>query len=189
MHLEHTSLAFLDPINQSDLLPVGRTLKPHALSGEIACELDIDPSALLEDESERFFLFIELDALPIPFRVLSYRSKRDLALLRFAEVNNSDEALRISGCKLYIQSKYIEDEAELNNPNRLLGYHIIDKKKNEVGEIVSVDESTINPLFELCLSSSKDKKVLIPAAKELIIEIDHSKKTIELNIPSGILDL
>ena len=50
-------------------------------------------------------------------------------------------------------------------------------------KIASVDDSTLNILFEL------EDGTLIPASEELITNVDKEKKIIELNIPSGLLDL
>ena len=53
----------------------------------------------------------------------------------------------------------------------------------KVGTIASVDESTLNILFEL------EDGMLIPASEELITDIDKDNKTITIALPEGILDL
>lgn len=56
-----------------------------------------------------------------------------------------------------------------------------------VGEIHSVDDSTINTLFELVTPEGDD--LLIPATDELISDINTEERIIEMNLPEGLLSL
>ena len=56
-----------------------------------------------------------------------------------------------------------------------------------VGEIVSVDDSTINLLFEIKTETGGER--LIPANENLIKGIDKAQRTIEVEIPDGLLEL
>jgi 16S rRNA processing protein RimM len=49
-----------------------------------------------------------------------------------------------------------------------------------------VDESTINVLLQV---DYKGNEILIPAAEELILGVDHDKKLLEVALPDGLLDL
>ena len=65
-----------------------------------------------------------------------------------------------------------------------MGFSIVDDKTGkQVGTIASIDDSTVNILFEL-----EDGR-LIPASEELITDIDKDKKTITIDLPEGILEL
>ena len=55
--------------------------------------------------------------------------------------------------------------------------------KTVAGTIATVDDSTMNTLFEL-----EDGR-LIPASEELIQAIDTKKHQIEIKLPEGILEL
>ena len=55
------------------------------------------------------------------------------------------------------------------------------------GEIHSVDDSTINTLFELVTPEGDD--LLIPATDELISDINTEERIIEMNLPEGLLSL
>ena len=52
-----------------------------------------------------------------------------------------------------------------------------------VGRIATVDDNTLNTLFEL-----EDGR-LIPASEELITSFDKENKTITIDLPEGILEL
>jgi 16S rRNA processing protein RimM len=66
----------------------------------------------------------------------------------------------------------------------IVGFELIDANSGKsAGRIASVDDATINILFEL-----EDGK-LIPASEELITNVDTKKQQIFINLPEGILEL
>jgi predicted flavoprotein YhiN len=55
-----------------------------------------------------------------------------------------------------------------------------------IGEIVDIDDSTINTLFVV----EKDgEEILIPAQEELIADIDHDGQSILFDLPQGLVSL
>ena len=80
-------------IDLDSLEHIGVLGKPHGVQGECNARLTADLSTLFEEE-ERLFLFFELDALPVPFRLIGYREKTDdITLLRFAGIESKEEIL------------------------------------------------------------------------------------------------
>jgi 16S rRNA processing protein RimM len=70
--------------------------------------------------------------------------------------------------------------------DNFIGYWVEDDTIGEIGEIVNVDESTINVLLQI---DYKGEELLLPAAEELILSVDHEKKRLIVSIPDGLLDL
>ena len=69
-----------------------------------------------------------------------------------------------------------------------MGFHVVDAKTGKaVGEIRSVDDSTINTLFELETIDGND--LLVPASDELISAVDTERQTITMELPEGLLEL
>ena len=69
-----------------------------------------------------------------------------------------------------------------------MGFHVVDASSDKtVGEIYSVDDSTINTLFELVTANGDD--ILIPASDELITSVDTEHRQITMQLPEGLLDL
>ena len=65
---------------------------------------------------------------------------------------------------------------------------MVDAKTGKaVGEIRSVDDSTINTLFELETIDGND--LLVPASDELISAVDTERQTITMELPEGLLEL
>ena len=55
------------------------------------------------------------------------------------------------------------------------------------GEITGVDDSTDNVLF--IVRTSDGKQVLIPVADEFITGIDVDRQVVNVDLPSGLLEL
>ena len=67
-----------------------------------------------------------------------------------------------------------------------IGFTITDTDGNTIGTITDVDDSTENALFVV---ENEGKTVYIPISEDFITEIDEQGKTIEMDLPEGILDL
>ena len=69
-----------------------------------------------------------------------------------------------------------------------MGYTLVDATTGRVvGEIESVDDSTMNLLFQV--RTADGDEVLVPAPEELIRNIDTEERRMELELPEGLLDL
>ncbi|HOI27968.1 MAG TPA: ribosome maturation factor RimM [Paludibacteraceae bacterium] len=174
-------------ITKDEIFKIGKIIKPHGLQGELAFSFDTD----IFDEVENPYFICELDGIFVPFFIESYRFKTDeTALVKFEGIDNDTDAKELTNADLYMSRKFIPKDIDpLNNEGSdyYVGYHIIDKEGNEIGEIVAIDDSTENVLFEL--ETPEKEELLIPAQDEYIVEIDDNKRTITMNLPHGLLDL
>ena len=67
-----------------------------------------------------------------------------------------------------------------------IGFTATDKTLGYIGEIVDIDDSTINTLFVV----EKDgEEILIPAQEEFITDIDHDGQEIRFDLPQGLVSL
>ena len=99
-------------------------------------------------------------------------------------IDTQEQAQELTGCDVYFPRKLADSDSDNISWAEIIGYSVIEaKSKHDIGKIASVDDNTINILFEL-----EDGK-LIPASEELIENIDTKGHQIEINLPEGILDL
>ena len=83
-----------------------------------------------------------------------------------------------------IAKRMAEGDEEQLSWAAIVGFELIDANTGKAaGKIASVDDTTINILFEL-----EDGK-LIPASEELITNVDTKKQQIIVKLPEGILEL
>ena len=67
-----------------------------------------------------------------------------------------------------------------------VGFHILTKELEGLGEIEAVDESTINTLF--IVRRLDGSELLIPAQEAFITEMDHKLRTITMDLPEGMIE-
>lgn len=169
-------------IKKEDVYKIGRIGKAHGVKGEVSFNFDDD----VFDRVEAEYLILEVDGILVPFFMEEYRFRSDnTALVKFEDIDTQERARELTNCDVFFPRHLAEDdEDEVLTYSFLVGFDIIDDSTGKkVGTIASVDDSTLNILFEL-----EDGR-LIPASEELITDIDKDNKTITIALPEGILDL
>ncbi len=168
-------------IKKEEVYKIGRIGKAHGIKGEVSFNFDDD----VFDRVDAEYLVLEVDGILVPFFMEEYRFRSDsTALVKFEDIETQDRARELTNCDVYFPRDLVDDEEEVLTYSFLIGFDIIDASTDKkVGTIASVDESTLNILFEL------EEGTLIPASEELITDIDKENKTITIALPEGILEL
>ena len=164
-----------------DLYKIGKIGKPHGVKGEVSFHFSDD----VFDRTEAEYLMLCIDGLMIPFFMEEYRFRSDeTALVKFCDIDTQERASELTGCEVFFPRDVADDDDDNLSWAEIIGYSLIDSATSKnVGKIASVDDSTINILFEL------EDGTLIPASIELITNVDKKHKEIEIELPDGILDL
>lgn len=188
MPLVHVFHVFnIHMITRELLEPIGVLGKPHGVQGECSARLTVDLSTLYEEE-ERLFLFFELDALFVPFRLIGYREKNDnVTLLRFANIDSKEDAEKYVGISLFLERQYVEDESMEYTWEHFIDFTVCDSNAHVIGTIKNIDDSTLNTLCAIVTPEGKD--LLLPIAEDLILDMDIPNRKLTLVIPEGLLQL
>ena len=168
-------------IRRDDVYKIGRLGKAHGIKGEITFPFEDD----VFDRVDADYLVLDIDGILVPFFMEEYRFRSDsVCLVKFCDVDTQQRASELTGCDVYFPRERTDEEDGDISWASLIGFNLMDvQTKKAVGKIASIDDSTINILFEL-----EDGK-LIPASEELINNIDTKKQQIEIKLPKGILEL
>lgn len=162
-------------------IPVGSIIKTHGIHGELNIELS-DYAEPNEDFAPGACIIIEIDGLDVPFFIDASRSRGPNSLLiSLADINSETEARQLVGQTIYIYAD--PSQADELTAGELIGYEIID---------VGVSIGKIQDLIELTPGSwyfQLPNNKLIPATDDLIRNIDHQNKTVEMDLPLGLLEL
>ena len=67
-----------------------------------------------------------------------------------------------------------------------IGYQLIDKTLGPIGEIVDINDLTENVLF---IVEHDGEEIMIPAADDLILDIDDENETILMDLPQGLVNM
>ena len=168
-------------IRQEEVYKIGKLGKAHGVKGEISFLFDDD----VFDRTDADYLVLDMDGILVPFFIEEYRFKTDdNALMKFEGIDTQERARELTGCEVYFPREMAEDDNEQLSWAAIVGFELIDASTGKsAGNIASVDDTTINILFEL-----EDGK-LIPASEDLITNIDTKKQQIFIQLPEGILEL
>ena len=167
-------------IKPEEVYKIGRLGKAHGVKGEVSFQFDDD----IFDRVDSDYLILEVDGILVPFFIEEYRFRSDtVALVKFEDVDTQQRAQELTGCDVYFPRSLADDD-ETPSLSMLIGFDVVDVTiGTTVGRIAAIDDSTANLLFEL-----EDGR-LIPAAEELITNIDSKNKVIKMTIPEGLLEL
>ena len=168
-------------IRAEEVYKIGRLGKAHGVKGEVSFQFDDD----IFDRVDADYLVLDIDGILVPFFMEEYRFRNDtVCLVKFCDIDTQQRAQELTGCDVYFPRALAEEAEEMSSLASLVGFDIVDvSNDNIVGNIVAIDDSTINLLFEL------EDGTLIPASDELIEDIDAKQRTIRMNIPEGLLDI
>ena len=193
-------------IAEEEVYKIGTLTRVHGLKGELSFSFTDD----VWDRADAEYLVLRVDGILVPFFLEEYRFRSDsVALLKFLDIDSSDEAQPYVGCEvLFPQSLTPEEDPEDLRWSHFTGFQVyLSGEAVPFGVIGSVDESTSNVLFyinpfktevgeenatnpasEDSLRLSTDE-VIIPAVEEFIIDVDHQSRRLTMELPDGLLDL
>ncbi len=168
-------------IKKEDVYKIGRIGKAHGVKGEVTFNFNDD----VFDRVDAEYLILEVDGILVPFFMEEYRFRSDsTALVKFEDIDTQDRARELTNCDVYFPRELSDNDEEEISWSFLVGFSIVDAQNGKnVGTIASIDDNTMNILFEL------EDGTLIPASEELITDIDKDNKTITIALPEGILEL
>lgn len=168
-------------IREEEVYRIGRLGKTHGVRGEISFLLDDD----VFDRVDADYLVLKIEGILVPFFIEEYRFKSDSnAIMKFEGIDSQERARELTGCDVFFPRELADSDDDALSWAEIIGYTLIDDATGQsVGQIASVDDSTLNILFEL------DGGQLIPASDELITSVDREARTLSMHLPEGLLEL
>lgn len=174
-------------IKRSEILEIGRLLKPHGVKGEITVELfgDIDMTALK-------CVVVDIDGIFVPFFVQSVRPKTsETCLVKFDNLDTDGEVSMLALKSLFA----LKEDVELSDDSSdegfyasdLIGFTAINPEGEMIGKIADVNDDTENTLF--IIEKDGGETLLVPVAAEFICDIDSENSIVKLDLPEGLSDL
>lgn len=162
-------------IRTEDVISIGTLTRPHGKQGEVQCLM----KNAYWDNADATFLILSLQHILTPFRVSDWRGKgSDSLIFRLAGIDSEQKAQQLIGSEAFMLRSDMQEEAdELPTWQSLTGYRVIDLDQGELGDVVEVDESTINTLLSLSSGS------LIPIHEDFIVSIEPDIQVLTIRLP------
>lgn len=171
-------------IKREEVYKIGQFNKPHGIHGELSFTFTDD----VFDRVDCDYFICLLDGIFVPFFVEEYRFRSEsTALIKLEGVDSTEKARMFVNAEVYFPSKFAEESpAEELTWEYFVGFKLVDEAHGEIGTIVEVDDSTINTLFVL---DREGEELLIPAQEEFIVDMDHKKRVMTVDLPHGLIAL
>lgn len=157
---------------------IAKVLKSNGIDGGLLLGFrDIDP----EDINLKEPVFIYFDGLPVPFFIQSLnRRGTNKAIVYLNDITSLKDAEEVVGREVFSEQESFVDDSD-GDLSALVGWTVA-----QVGEITDFIDIAANPCIEV---QTEKGAVLIPLHEDFIISMDPDTKTIEMDIPEGLLDL
>lgn len=172
-------------IRNDDVIRIGRFVKPHGIKGEIGLHFTSD----VFDRGDSGYLVCDVDGILVPFFIEEYRFKNDsTALIKLEGVDTDADAREFAGRDVFYPKRFAGEEAGDDDYtwDYFTGFRVVDAACGDLGVVADIDESTINVLLQV---ERDGRELLVPAAEELITDIDHEARIIYMQLPEGFSDL
>lgn len=168
-------------LKKEDFVYYGKFMKPHGTKGEIGLQSD---GFTLDDGCD--FVACNIDGILVPFFFENIRTKsHDICIVKVERMESAEDVRFLTNRDAYIPKQWVEDSDELTW-SYFKGFKAIDTVLGNIGEIVDIDDNTINTLFVI---ERGNDEILIPAQEEFIADIDHDSKEIIFNLPEGLVSM
>ena len=164
---------------------LGKIAKKFSFKGEILIYLDTDEPELYENMES---VFVEFNKNLVPFFIEnSSLHKNDFLRVQFEDVDSEEEADRLIGCEIYLPLNMLPKlEGNKFYFHEVIGFEIEDKRLGIFGKIVSINDTTAQPLFEVL---NGEVEMLIPMIDHFLVEIDRKNKKVVMDLPEGLVEM
>ncbi len=161
-----------------DFLIIGRVLAPWGRSGEVKVLVETDfPDRFAPGSSVLFN--------GQPLEVESSRPQKQFLLVKFATINNIQDAEKLKGTELKISRSEIR---ELPPGEyyifQLIGLNVLTTEGKELGHIVDIMPTASNDVYIVAADTGE---ILIPAIDDVVRYIDLDKGQVVIEAIDGLL--
>lgn len=165
-----------------NLVPIGHTLKPHGIGGEI--KLALEPPFLDAIEDIKV-LFIQQKGAPVPYFLENVRIG-NAVIVKLEDVNTREQAELIANSSISVRETDLPADMDDYGFAFLEGFKLHDEFVGEIGKIIEIAEL---PHQVMAVVNYQNREVLIPLNDTYIQKIDKRKKLITMSLPEGLLDI
>lgn len=171
-------------IRQEEVYKIGKIGKPHGVKGELTLFFDDD----VFDRVEAEYLVLCVDGILVPFYMDDWRFKTgETALVKFTDIDTKEAASELTGCEVFFPKHLSDREEDDLTWDEIKGFEVVDANHGNIGNVVSIDESTVNVIMEV--ETAKGNIILVPANENLIKKVDPENRSIVVDLPDGLVDL
>ena len=172
-------------MQKKDCFYLGKIVTKYSFKGELVLKLDTDEPELYQNMNA---IFIEMGNNLVPFFIeRSLLQKGNQLRVKFEDVNTEADADALLKAEVYLPLDLLPKlEGNKFYYHEVIGFILEDIIYGKVGNIVGINDSTAQPLFEV---KNGDIEILIPMIDDFIKKVDRKNKTILIEAPKGLIEM
>ena len=172
-------------MRKEDCFYLGKIAKKFSFKGEVLIYLDTDEPELYQEMES---IFVEFNKNLIPFFIEnSNLHKGDFLRVKFEDVDNEEQADEIINCEVYMPLNMLPKlEGNKFYFHEVIGLEIEDQRIGVFGKIVSINDTSAQPLFEVI---NGNVEILVPMIDQFLVKIDRENKKVIMNLPEGLVEM
>lgn len=172
-------------MRKEDCFYLGKIAKKFSFKGEVLIYLDTDEPELYENMES---VFVEFNKNLVPFFIEnSSLHKNDFLRVRFEDVDFEAEADKLIGLEVYLPLSMLPKlSGNKFYFHEVIGFEIEDKRLGGFGKIISINDSSAQPLFEVVNGSVE---ILVPMIDQFLVKIDRVNKKVIMDLPEGLVEM
>ena len=172
-------------MQKEDCFYLGKIVKKHSFKGEVIIKLDTDEPGLYENLES---VFVDLGNNLVPFFIeKSSLSKGTMFRVKFEDVDTEADAEAILRSEVYLPLDLLPKlSGNKFYYHEVIGFTVVDDNFGEVGTIVSINDASAQPLFEI---DREGREIFIPMRDDFIKKVDRENQVIEVSTPEGLIEL
>ena len=171
----------MENINVEELYQVGAITSPHGIRGEVK----VFP---MTDDVSRFknmkHLLLQTKQGFRELSVTSARPQKNLVILKFAEIDDTNEVEKYRQCGLFVTKenrvKCKKDEYFVAD---LIGLDVTSDEGEALGKIKDVLQTGANDVYAI---SDGRTEFMLPAIKECVLDVDIEGGNIKVHVLEGL---
>ncbi len=172
-------------MRKEDCFYLGKIAKKFSFKGEVLIYLDTDEPELYENMES---VFVEFNKNLVPFFIEnSSLHKNDFLRVKFEDVDDEAEADSILNCDIYLPISMLPKlEGNKFYFHEVVGFEIEDQRLGVFGKIVSINDTSAQPLFEVL---NGNVEILVPMIDQFLVKIDRENKKVIMDLPEGLVEM
>ena len=172
-------------MHADDCFRTGQIIKAHGYKGEVQVDIYLEDSEVLKNMES---VFVEINQKLVPFFMEEIRLGEKRAIIKFEDVDSEEDVKYLLKRYIFIPLEELgEEESEDDLAYAgLIGFKVVDNRSGELGVIEDFIERTGQ---DLLIMNYQGKEILIPVDPTIIVKVQPGKRTLQVDLPEGLLEI
>ena len=166
------------------MIRIGKIVATHGLNGALILTHVVGNAQWLK-KGQVILLEMQKGSY-IPYFVAQCKANNDKEyIINVEDIDKIESAKKLVTKQVYVDETILAAYAK-QSPLLWIGFSVIDKKIGKIGVVEDVSQTGYQWLARIMYSGVE---VLIPLIDEMITKVDIKTKTIDMELPDGLLDV